>query len=76
MRVHDLIGAFYAIDTFRLRAEGLREHYGPGTAARLALDDALSALDRFGDATAPRRPGPGCAEAAASYEEDTAAASR
>lgn len=51
VRVHDLIGAFYAIDTCQLKAQGLREHYGPGTQARQALDDALAALDRFRAAT-------------------------
>lgn len=30
MRVHDFVGAFYAIDDFRLRVQGFRErcHYG------------------------------------------------
>lgn len=51
MCVHDLITAFYAIDTFRTKAHDLRDYYGPGSQARLALDDALAALDRFGAAT-------------------------
>lgn len=51
MRVHDLISAFYAVDTFRAKARDLRDHYGPGSEARLALEDALAALDRFGAAT-------------------------
>ncbi len=56
MRVHDLISAFYAVDAFRAKAQDLRDHYPPGAQARLALDEALAALDRFGAATgAPQR---------------------
>lgn len=47
MRVHDVIGAYYAIDACRMRAPGLREHYQPETQARQALDVALAALGRF-----------------------------
>lgn len=53
MRVHDLIGAFYAIDAFRAKARGLQANYRPGTPARQALDEALAALDRFDAATIP-----------------------
>jgi len=58
MRVHDLIGAFYALDNFRLRAVGLREHYAPGAIARAALDDVIAALDRFDAATRAATWGP------------------
>jgi hypothetical protein len=47
MRVHDLIGAFYAIDNCRQRAAGLRKHFPVGAPARAALEEALAALDRF-----------------------------
>jgi hypothetical protein len=58
MRVHDVIGAFYAIDACRTRAPGLREHYQPGTKERQALDEALAALDRFSAATLENAPQP------------------
>ncbi len=51
MRFHDLISAFYAVDAFRAKARDLRDHYPLGAEARMALDDALAALDRFGAAT-------------------------
>lgn len=62
MRVHDFIGASYALDACRTRASGLREHYPPGSEARQALDDVLAALDRFSAVVAkapePARPRP------------------